>query len=34
VNADFGPPLHSFVVCGKMHELETDYLKLFQYKKQ
>ena len=26
LDVDFGGPLHSFVVCGELHDLERDYL--------
>jgi len=29
VDTDLGPPLHSLVICGKMHPLELDFLKSF-----
>lgn len=29
LNVDFGAPLHSFIICGKMHELEVDFIKGF-----
>lgn len=29
---DFGPPLHSFVLCGKMHFLEEEYMAYYRYK--
>jgi diphthine synthase len=33
LDVDFGPPLHSFVICGQMHELERDFINLFRVKK-
>lgn len=29
VNVDLGAPLHSLVICGKMHPLEQDFLAAF-----
>lgn len=29
LNVDFGAPLHSFIICGKMHELEVEFIKAF-----
>eukprot|EP00761_Pharyngomonas_kirbyi_P008129 gb/GECH01008140.1/.p1 GENE.gb/GECH01008140.1/~~gb/GECH01008140.1/.p1 ORF type:complete len:325 (+),score=75.21 gb/GECH01008140.1/:1-975(+) len=29
-SVDFGPPLHSLVICGDLHELETEYLDFIQ----
>lgn len=29
LDVDFGPPLHSLVLCGEMHELEADMFKAF-----
>jgi len=26
---DFGPPLHSFIIAGHVHELERDLLKFY-----
>lgn len=31
---DLGPPLHSLVIVGKVHPLETDMLKLFAQDKE
>jgi diphthine synthase len=28
--ADFGPPLHSFILCGHMHPLEEEYFAYFR----
>jgi len=30
-SVDLGGPLHSFIVTGHMHPLETDYLKQFSF---
>jgi len=29
VDVDFGPPLHSVVICGETHELEDEVLRSF-----
>lgn len=29
VEAELGGPLHSLVICGKLHPLEVDMLKIF-----
>jgi len=29
---DFGKPLHSFIICGKMHPMEEEFYKLFLFK--
>jgi len=31
---DFGGPLHCFVICGEVHELEMEYLKTYMIKKE
>jgi len=30
LNVDFGAPLHSFVICGRMHELEAEFIKAYR----
>lgn len=32
-NVDFGKPLHSFIICGKMHSVELEYVENFRIKK-
>lgn len=34
LNVDFGAPLHSFIICGKMHELEEDFIKAYRVKQE
>lgn len=34
LNVDFGAPLHSFIICGKMHELEEEFIKAFRVPSQ
>jgi diphthine synthase len=29
---DLGPPLHSLVICGKMHPLEVEFIEEFRNK--
>eukprot|EP00026_Physarum_polycephalum_P019317 Phypoly_transcript_21280.p1 GENE.Phypoly_transcript_21280~~Phypoly_transcript_21280.p1 ORF type:complete len:118 (+),score=4.68 Phypoly_transcript_21280:285-638(+) len=29
LTVDFGPPLHTFVICGEMHFIEKDYYDLY-----
>jgi diphthamide biosynthesis methyltransferase len=29
---DFGPPLHSLIICGDLHPLEREYLTIFHIK--
>jgi len=33
LNIDFGPPLHSFIICGTMHPLEQDFYNSYKPKK-
>jgi len=33
-SVDFGPPLHSFIICGHMHPMEVEFYKLFRLKKE
>jgi len=33
LEVDMGAPLHSMVICGKMHELEEEMLKYYAHKK-
>lgn len=30
LTVDFGPPLHSLVIVGDLHELELEFLKLYK----
>lgn len=30
LDVDFGPPLHTFVICGEMHFIEKDYYDLYR----
>lgn len=30
LTVDFGPPLHSLVIVGDLHELELEFLKLYR----
>lgn len=34
LNSDVGPPLHSLVIVGETHFIETDMLKLFAVNKE
>lgn len=31
-DVDFGAPLHSFIICGHMHDLELDYINFYRVK--
>ncbi|GLH17086.1 Diphthine methyl ester synthase [Gryllus bimaculatus] len=33
-DTDLGPPLHSLVICGKLHPLEIEYLSQFALNEQ
>ena len=32
MNKDLGEPMHSFIICGEMHDLEEDMYKFFEEK--
>tara|TARA_B110000285_G_C14885565_1_gene496000 strand:- start:270 stop:491 length:222 start_codon:yes stop_codon:yes gene_type:complete len=32
VNRDMGEPMHSFIICGQMHEMEQEMFKFFEKK--
>lgn len=32
VDRDMGEPMHSFIICGEMHELENEMFKFFEKK--
>jgi len=30
IDKDLGEPMHSFIICSKMHELEEEMFKVFE----